>query len=197
MTEWVNFPTDEQFTAIQFATFHGNFELIIKMSEEMNADHTVKNTYGASVLHIAAQGDQPACLFYFIKVKHMDINDPDNKGSTPLHWACFSMSEYSLSYILAMEPNLEARDKNGFTPLHLAIKSVYELKSSRPVRSLLLKGSKRSATNKAGQTSIEMIKPELEENLKAELNQMLQEPVYFECFMRRVPLVPIRPNHRT
>lgn len=113
--------------------------------EEMYADYKVKNVYGASVLHIASQGDQPCPLYYFIKKKHMDINDKDNKGSTPLHWACYSKSEYALSYILAMEPNLEARDQNGFTPLHLAIKSVYELKSTRPVRSLLLKGSKRSA----------------------------------------------------
>ena len=120
------------------------------MTEELDADFKAKNIYGASVLHIASQGDQPGPLFYFVKVKGMDINDPDNKGSTPLHWACFSRSEYSLSYILAMEPNLEAKDKNGYTPLHLAIKSVAELDSTRPVRALLLKGSSRSATNSQG-----------------------------------------------
>ena len=26
---------------------------------------------------------------------------------------------------------------------------------------------------------------------------MLEEPVYLECFMRRVPLKPIKPNHKT
>jgi len=51
--------------------------------------------------------------------------------------------------------------------------------------------------SKAGQTPIQMIKETMEENLREELRSMLQEPVYLECFMRRVPLKPIRPNHKT
>ena len=42
-----------------------------------------------------------------------------------------------------------------------------------------------------------MIKETLEPNLQIELRSMLQEPVYLECFMRRVPLKPIRQNHKT
>jgi len=75
----------------------------------------------------------------------MDISEADNRGSTPLHWACYSKSEEALIYILACNPNLEAQDQNGLTPLHLAIKSVPDLDSTRPVRSLLLKGSSRDA----------------------------------------------------
>ena len=73
----------------------------------MQADYYAKNVYGASVLHISAQGDQPARLYYFARIKDMDINDVDNRGTTPLHWACFSKSEFALSYILALNPNLE------------------------------------------------------------------------------------------
>jgi ankyrin repeat protein len=73
----------------------------------MQADYYAKNVYGASVLHISAQGDQPAPLYYFARIKDMDINDVDNRGTTPLHWACFSKSEFALSYILALNPNLE------------------------------------------------------------------------------------------
>jgi palmitoyltransferase ZDHHC13/17 len=113
----------------------------------MRATYNLRNVYGASVLHISAQGDQPAPLVYFINEKGMDINEVDNRGSTPLHWACYSKSEFALSYLLALKPNLEIQDNLGFTPLHLAIRSVDELKSTRPVRSLLLKGSKRSMKN--------------------------------------------------
>ena len=42
-----------------------------------------------------------------------------------------------------------------------------------------------------------MIKDTMEPNLREELVSMLQEPVYMECFMRRVPLKPIKPNHKT
>ena len=75
----------------------------------------------------------------------MSINVKDNRGSTPLHWACYSRSEVALNYILSLNPNLEAKDDQGFTPLHLAVKSVEYLKSTRPVKALLLKGSNRAA----------------------------------------------------
>ena len=80
------------------------------MVEEMFADYELKNVYGANVLHVAAQGDQCGPLYYFVALKDMDINETDNRGSTPLHWACYSKAEYALSYTLAMEPNLEIAD---------------------------------------------------------------------------------------
>ena len=51
---WVNQPTDEKFTALHFASYHGNFELIKLMVEEMGANVNVTNIYGANCLHIAA-----------------------------------------------------------------------------------------------------------------------------------------------
>ena len=54
---WVNAPTDEKFTALHFSTYHGNIELIKIMVEDMHADFTIRNVYGANVLHVAAQGD--------------------------------------------------------------------------------------------------------------------------------------------
>ena len=127
----------------------------------------------------------------------MDINEADNRGSTPLHWACYSKAEFALSYILAMDPELELRDQNGLTPLHWAVRAVPDLQSTRSVRSLLLKGSSRQARNNSNQTPAEMIRDTLEPNLRNELIGILREPVYLECFMRRVPLMPIKPNHRT
>jgi palmitoyltransferase len=135
----------------------------------MQADYYAKNVYGASVLHISAQGDQPAPLYYFARIKDMDINDVDNRGTTPLHWACFSKSEFALSYILALNPNLEVQDWSGLTPLHLAIKSVGDLKSTRPVRALLLKGASRAATNKKGETCTQMIKDDVSHSMRKEL----------------------------
>ena len=77
----------------------------------------------------------------------MDINCEDLRGSRPLHWACFANSEFALSYLLAMLPDLEVKDKAGNTPLHLAIKSVPQLNSTRPVRALLIRGSDRFSRN--------------------------------------------------
>mmetsp|Transcript_6756 Transcript_6756/g.4875 ORF Transcript_6756/g.4875 Transcript_6756/m.4875 type:complete len:178 (+) Transcript_6756:655-1188(+) len=174
--DWVDTPTDEKFTAIHFATYHGNFDLIKMLVEELNADFTTQNVFGSSVIHIAAQGDQPLPLFYFIVIKNMDVNLTDNRGSTPLHWACYSRAEFALNYLLSMKPDLEVKDLQGYTPLHLAIKSVAELKSTRPVRALLLKGANRDAEDKKGTNCLDMLdtgaKP-LTPDLKRDLTSML------------------------
>ena len=49
-------------------------------------------------------------MYYFVNMKDMYINEQDNRGSTPLHWAVYSKAEYALSYTLAMEPDLEIAD---------------------------------------------------------------------------------------
>jgi ankyrin repeat protein len=51
---WANQQTDEQFTALHFSTYHGNFEIIKILVEEMFADINARNVYGANVLHIAS-----------------------------------------------------------------------------------------------------------------------------------------------
>ena len=127
LKEWIDWPTDEDFTALHFAVYHGNWELIKQLVETYGADTEKCNMYGANVLHIAAQGDQPAPLYYFVKIRGMDINTTDRRGSTPLHWACYSKSEFALCYILALNPNLDIHDTQGLAPIHLAIKSAGEL----------------------------------------------------------------------
>lgn len=53
-----------------------------------------------------------------------------------------------MAYLLAWKAEVNAIDLNGITPLHLAIKSAEDLKSSRSVRHLLIKGADRSITDK-------------------------------------------------
>jgi len=48
----------------------------------------------------------------------------DNRASTPLHWACYSKSEVALVYLLSYVTRLDDQDIEGYTPLHLAVKSV-------------------------------------------------------------------------
>lgn len=45
--------------------------------------------------------------------------------STPIHWAIYSKSEVSMAYLLAWDQSLcNDKDSEGYTPLHLAVKSV-------------------------------------------------------------------------
>lgn len=101
------------------------------------------------------------------------MNMVDNKMSTPLHWACYSRSEVALNYLLSMNPNLEAKDMKGLTPLHLAVKSVEVLKSTRPVKALLLKGAKRDAKDNEGKKPVDYVSENLPEPLQKDLRSML------------------------
>ncbi len=108
------------YTALHYAAFRGNLE-IIKILIENGADHTAKNTRGLNILHIAAQGDQPEVLIYFKEKYGMDINETDNNGSTPLHWACFMSSEVCVDFLLSWIDKVNVKESMGYTPLHLAI----------------------------------------------------------------------------
>lgn len=54
MNTWVNFTTDDNFTALHFATKHGNYTMLSLLVEKGEADLQIKNKFGATVMHIAA-----------------------------------------------------------------------------------------------------------------------------------------------
>ena len=72
LTEYVNQKAmPDKYTALLYASFKGNLEcieLLMKLGADMN--HT--NRYGITVMHVAAQGDQPISLNYF-KNKGMNL----------------------------------------------------------------------------------------------------------------------------
>jgi ankyrin repeat protein len=53
--------------------------------------------------------------------------------------------------------DLDESDIEGFTPLHLAVKSVETLRSTRPVRALLIRGASRNSRDKNGRRPIDLV----------------------------------------
>lgn len=151
---WVNKQSHaEAFAAIHYGSFNGNLEICQMLLDE-GADPNVTNLHGLNCLHVAAQGDQPASLYYFHKVINLDIRSQDHRGSTVLHWSIFQLSELSMSYILSWLEieDLAQQDKEGQTAMHLAVKKSEELGSTRPVRSLIFYGSPIDIRDKDGKT---------------------------------------------
>ena len=68
--------------------------------------------------------------------------------------------------MLAWNSEVNAIDSNGLSPLHLAIKAAEDLKSSRSVRHLLIKGADRKLKDNMGRTAMDIVKditsPELQ-----------------------------------
>ncbi len=75
--------------------------------------------------------------------------------------------------------------------MHLAVKSVEVLKSTRPVRALLLKGAKRDIKDLDGKKPIDHMSQSLHISLQKEIKGILKKPRYMECLMIRFPLVKL------
>lgn len=71
-----------------------------------------------------------------------------------MHWAAFAGAEISLSYIVAMNADVNAIDAKGLTPLHLAVKSAEDVRSTKSIKQLLIKGAIRNIKVKTNDYSI-------------------------------------------
>ena len=91
---------------MHFASFKGNLDAIYTLLR-FGANKDAINFFGLNMVHVAAQGDSASSLYLF-KELGVDISARDKRGSTPLHWACYSQSEVALSYLLAWQPDLNA-----------------------------------------------------------------------------------------
>ena len=80
----------------------------------------------------------------------------------------------ALNYILSMKPNIEAKDRYGYTPLHIAVTVAEKLESTRNVKALLLRGASRDAVDANGKTPLDLAKDLENDLIKNELMFQLE-----------------------
>jgi len=68
----------------------------------------------------AAQTGTAEDVQYFINEKNIDKNARDENENTPLHWSAFYANIKVVEYLISNEANIHAKNKQGFTPLHMA-----------------------------------------------------------------------------
>ena len=66
--DWTNQKSQKGLTALHFASFHGNIEMIEFLVTDLKADISIIDNQGLNVLHAAAQGDKPASIIYFLRL---------------------------------------------------------------------------------------------------------------------------------
>ena len=67
ITKWVNSKTaSDHFTPLHLASFKGNMDAVHTLMAHGAEAHAV-NYFGLNMLHVAAQGDSAASLYYFKK----------------------------------------------------------------------------------------------------------------------------------
>lgn len=104
-----------------------------------------------------------------------------------------------MSYLLAWGPDLNLRDNDGYTPLHLAIKSVDQVESTRPARFLLIRGANKSVRDNNEDTPLDLInKGEVStQRLANDLKNMLGDAKLFDCLMLSTPTRYVTRSHGT
>jgi ankyrin repeat protein len=120
---------------------------------ELGADIHTRTYDGTSVLHYAAQQEYSEVLLDLIVKYKMNPNDNLNEQlSTPLHAAAGASSMTGVATLLAFEANIEARDKEGGTPLISAVRDGYD--PTGVVEHLLSSGANVNARDYAGRTPL-------------------------------------------
>ncbi len=83
------------------------------------------------------------------------------------------------------------KDSKGFTPLHLAVKAAEEIRSTRSIRHLLLKGADISIENAEGLLPVEQAEHFKMPLMKREIQVLLKEDktsIFGDCLMIRAPI---------
>ena len=186
LANFINEKTNEGITALHYAAYKGNIT-IAKLLIENGAIVEMVTNRGKNVMHLAAEGNQPSMMYYFISYHAQDIFSIDDYGSTPLHWACYSGSEESVLFLISLKANINAKDKEGITPLNLAVSS----KREKIVLILLQRGADKTIENIKKETPLSIA---IKKNYYEIIN-LLKEKDYNPICTLETPIEYIPPEN--
>ncbi len=186
-------------TSLHIAVYKGDPASVRKLVSS-GARTTITSKYAMNVIHFAAQGNKPWPIAYFREEHSMSLDEKDDDGNTPLHWACNFGSAIAAEFLLKWTDALNERNNLGLTPLHLAVNCAIASDNVRLAKILLFAGADRQVQDNKGQRPIDLVrKAETERKyniaILAELRRLLTEtsPVR-SCLSFRVPAKKHEPN---
>ena len=151
LPKFIDEKTNDGITALHYAAYRGNIPLF-KLLKTNGASVDSLTGLGKNVIHMAAEGNQPSMIIYLISEEHQSSGSVDENGSTPLHWACYSGAEESVNFLLNLNADINAQDKEKLTPLHLAVSE----KKENIVLKLLQKNANKNFTSSRGELPIDI-----------------------------------------
>ncbi|KAK7074366.1 hypothetical protein SK128_009451 [Halocaridina rubra] len=132
-SDLLDVPNNAQKTSLHFAAHTGNLD-IFKRLLEAGADITAIDKDGFTPLHIAVATEKDHIvheIVMFEKIKRESccdlINATNNIQKTPLHFAAHAGNVNVLKLFLNNGGDITLKDKDGYTPLHVAIANGREL----------------------------------------------------------------------
>lgn len=166
-------PDDTGATPLVLATLKGSLP-IIKVLFEKGANINHQNNNGHSPLQYAGSRNHKE-IFKFLLENNATVNVHDKIGDTVLHRIASTEHHECLQILLdfgTVPLQLDARNNQGNTPLHLACEN------SDSVSALLLvkKGASVECKNKDEQTPLDLAKPPLRKQILEKLAEATPTP---------------------
>ena len=117
--------TQSGIQAVHLACFFGNLEILTILHTKFKADFNVPTSAGLTGLHCAAQRLEGIVSIYYLKANQKGFNPDvaDQFGATPLHYAIMNIEENNIQALLSLGADINQKDHQGNSPLHLAIVS--------------------------------------------------------------------------
>lgn len=143
-----NASSAEGLTPLTLAAKSGQKD-IVDLLLHLNANPNTQDVHGRTAIHYAARRGSKAQIELLIKYGAI-INIADESGYTPLHFAALYGKLRSVKLLLATEGNriviedlsdkfpIIMIDKNGKTPLHIAVGGIKQEKRIKIVKELLI-----------------------------------------------------------
>ena len=118
----INEPDHSGWTPLHWACILNKNAKSIDLLLKSEAKKDVKTNNGATLLHFAAENKNSTVLRYILDHHYYaDINEPNERGFTPLHLACANSKDIkSIEILLEYGADKDARSKDGQTMLHCA-----------------------------------------------------------------------------
>ena len=95
-----------------------------------------------------------------------------------------------MAYLLAWNPDVDVQDKEGFTALHLAVRSVEELESTRSIRALLMKGANPDIKDCEGLLPIDHVDAFSNDAIKPDIRKLLRAKYKYKETKKNGKVVP-------
>lgn len=93
-------------------------------------DENLRKVFDQKLFIYFLQNGNNKVVIYFLtnKINNLNINEKDNSGNTPLHYACFHNFLETADLLIKYGANINAKNNSDNTPLHYAIMGNADLK---------------------------------------------------------------------
>lgn len=143
-------------TPLILASYLGYTDIVNALIEK-DVDIKAKDDVdGCMAIHLAAANGKNEVIEILLDVDASNINDVDNKGNTPLHWASMKDRADTVSLLIENGADIEAKDVDNWTALHYAA----AFASLQTVEALVNNGADKNSLTKDGNIPVNYAKDE-------------------------------------